>query len=234
MSDMNTRAWIRESLTSLPAKAKNKSLIGRLQQFSQKAVKTKAALSTAIEGAERLSVVFPDAEVGSLTPKVTTIKRKAKLALRDLTADLEAVSKPLFETKMIEMDETASGALKPVQDLWQKKVDESVAPFNSLAQAVSDLKLQGGDALKQHLNVLASAKDRLPSNDAEARAIKARIDALPSIVGTLGLTGEVGTFLISVAANNGSVVQLEQPEVREFLTRYDLWHSLKVSFGKAK
>jgi hypothetical protein len=234
MSDTNTRAWIRESLTSLPAKTKNKSLIGRLQQFSQKALKTKAALSNAIEGAERLSVVFPGAEVVSLTPKVATIKRKAKLALRDLSVDLEVVSKHSFEAKMIDMDETASGALKPVTDLWQKKVDESVTPFNGLAQAVSDLKLQGGNALQQHLNALATAKDRLPLDEAEARAIKTRIDALPSIVGTLGLTGEAGKFLISVAAGNGSTVQLEQPEVRDFLTRYDLWDSLKISFGKAK
>jgi hypothetical protein len=234
MSDVNTRAWIRESLVSLPAKAKNKSLIGRLQQFSQSAAKIKVAMSVSIDSAERLSVVFPDAEVSSLAPRVTIVRRKAKLALRDLTANLEVVSKPLFETKMIEMDETASGALKPVTDLWQRKVDEAVSPFISLAQAVSDLKLEGGDALHQHLKVLANAKDRLPINETEARAIKERIDALPSVVGTLGLTGEAGKFLVSVAAGNGNTVQLEHPEVRDFLTRYDLWRSIRISFGKAK
>ena len=234
MSDQNTRAFIREALVSLPAKTKNKNLLGRLQQFSQSATKVKQTLSGSLEVSKRLLSVFPDAELNSLAPKVSEIKRKAKSAHRDLTGNVDVVSKTSFESKMIEMDEAAASTVKPLSDLWQKRIDEAVTPYIRLSQAVADLKLKGSGELQKHLNALQATRTRLPSSDEEALATKDRLQALPAVIGTLGLTGRAGKFLVAVADRNGDAKDLDDPEIREFLDRYDLWGSLRVSLGDSK
>jgi hypothetical protein len=234
MSDRNSRRWISDTLVSLPAKVKNKSLVGRLRQFSQNATKVKGTVGQAIEDTKRLQIVFPDAGTAVISPRLVEIRRKAKAASRDLSGGVEAVGKQIFENKMIEMVETANGASKPLLELWQRRIDDAITPFIRISQAVADLKLDGSASLQGHIKAIQVASASIPDSTAKAQLIKERLDSLPAIIGGLGLKGKTGEFLIAVAERNGSARDLENLEIRAFLDRYELWGALRVSLGDSK
>jgi hypothetical protein len=231
MSDRNSRQWISDTLVSLPAKTKNKSLVGRLRQFSQNAANVKSSIELSIENSKRLRSVFPSAEVATLEPKLSDIRKKAKAASRDLAGGVDAVAKQVFENKMIEMLEIASGTAKPLLELWQRRIDEAITPFIRISQVVADLKLVGSIGLQEHIAALQTARATIPDSSSKALAIRQRLESLPSIVGGLGLTGKTGKFLVAVAERNGSAKDLDDEEIRLFLDRYQLWGALRVSLG---
>lgn len=234
MSDRSTRQWISDTLVALPAKTKNKSLVGRLRQFSQNAANVKSSIELSIENSKRLRNVFPSAEVTTLAPKLSDIRKKAKAASRDLAGGVDAVAKQVFETKMIEMVEITNGTAKPLLELWQRRIDEAITPFIRIAQVVADLKLVGASGLQEHITALQTARAAIPDSSSKASAIKQRLESLPSIVGGLGLTGKAGKFLVAAAERNGSARDLDDEEIRLFLNRYQLWGALRVSLGDSK
>jgi hypothetical protein len=234
MSDRNTRQWISDTLVSLPAKTKNKSLVGRLRQFSQNAANVKSSVELSIENSKRLRTVFPGAEVAALAPKLSDIRKKAKAASRVLAGGVDAVAKQVFENKMIEMVEIANGIAKPLLEMWQRRIDEAITPFIRISQVVADLKLTGASGLQEHVVALQTARAAIPDSPSKALVIKQRLESLPSIVGGLGLTGKAGRFLVAVAERNGSARDLDDEEIRLFLNRYELWGALRVSFGDLK
>jgi len=234
MSDRNTRQWINDTLVSLPAKTKNKSLVGRLRQFSQNAVSVKSSVALSIENSKQMRTVFPGAELAILAPKLSDIRKKAKATSRDLAGGVDVVAKQVFENKMIEMVEIANGTAKPLLELWQRRIDEAITPFIRISQVVADLKLTGASVLQEHVTALQAARAGIPDSSSKALVIKQRLESLPTIVGGLGLTGKAGKFLVAVAERNGSAKDLDDEEIRLFLNRYELWGALRVSLGDSK
>jgi len=234
MSDQNSRKLIVEALTALPAKTRNKNLVGNLRRFAEIAERSRDVLALSIAGAARLKLVFTDAQLGNLGDRVSNAQKKARTCLREVSQAIDAVAKPTFEARLIEMKDYAAGSVKPVVETWQKRLDDAIRPYEKLAQIVEERRLEGGEALSTVLVRIRGARTQTPPTDAEALAIKDAIAGLPGVVRSLGLTGTVGAFLVAVAEGSGSPRDLERKEVREFLDRYELWDALRVGFGASR
>jgi hypothetical protein len=234
MSDHASRQWIREALSSLPGKTRNKNLVGNLRKFAEMSERSKEALSLALDGATRVKIVFPSAPMTGLTDRVSNAKKKARACLKDVRQSIDAVSKRTFDERMIDVKDHASSSLKPVLEAWQGLLDDSVSPYEKLAQIVRERQLTGGEALTNSLISVRTARLQTPLSEVEALAIKALINNMPEVLRSLGLSETVGTFLVAVAEGTGSVRALEIGEIREFLDRYGMWEALRVSFGGSR
>jgi len=234
MSDGASRTWIAETLAALPAKTRNKNLVGKLGSFSEIAERAKDTLASSMQGAARVKLVFGDANLAPVVDKLSSAQKKARTCVRDINQSLDAVAKASFETRLIEIRDHATGSIRPVLETWQRRIDDSIRPYEKLAQVVQDRHLEGGDALVNALDSIRQSRTQTPGTGQEAATLKSLIEDLPTVVRSLGLTGRVGAFLVAVAEGNGSPQELEQAEVREFLDRYGLWDTLRVSFGVSR
>lgn len=231
MSDRTSRTWIVEALTALPAKTRNKNLVGNLGRFATIAEQARDTLALSLQGAARVNLVFADATTDNVILKLVSAQKKARACVRELTQSLDVVAKPSFETRLIDIKDHATASIRPLMETWQKRIDDATRPYQKLAQVVQDRQLEGADALVSALARIQEARTQTPATNQEARALKVLIDGLPSVVRSLGLTGRVGAFLVAVADGTGSPRELERAEVREFLDRYALWDTLRISFG---
>lgn len=230
MSDSQSRRYILEALQSLPAKRRNKNLVGNLQSFSDHAERSQAVVAQAINGSARMKLVFPDMQLSSATEKISSARRKAKSCLRDLSQSIDAVAKPTFESRLIEMKDHATASIRLLNEAWQKRLGGVVEPYETIVVIVKEHKLQGSEALVAAIEAIKRAQGELPSTNEGANTIKKQITGLSEIITSLGLTGRVGEFLIAVSNGSGSPRDLEVKEIREFLDKYALWNSLRVSF----
>ncbi len=234
MSDRASRIWIAEALTTLPAKTRNKNLVGNLGRFANVAEQARDTLNASLQGAARVKLVFADAVTGNVVDKLVSAQKKTRTCVRDLAQSLDAVAKSSFETRLIDIRDHATGSIRPLLDTWQRRIDDATRPYEKLAQVVQDRHLEGGDALVSALGRIREARTQTPGTNQEALALKALIDGLPGVVRSLGLTGHVRAFLVAVAEGVGSPRDLERADVREFLDRYGLWDTLRVAFGSSR
>jgi hypothetical protein len=234
MSERTGRTWITEALTALPAKTRNKNLVGNLGRFADMAEQARDTLTSSLRGATRMKLVFADAATGNVVEKLVNAQKKARTCVRDLTQSLDVVAKSSFETRVIDIRDHATGSIRPLLESWQRRIDDAIRPYEKLAQVVQDRHLDGGDELVAALGRIKEARTQTPATKEEALGLKVLIDGLPSVVRSLGLTGGVGAFLVAVAEGTGSPRDLERVEVREFLDRYALWDDLRVSFGSSR
>jgi len=233
MSDAQSRQYILDTLASLPAKRRNKNLVGNLKRFSEIAARSRDLLAISIASGERAKLVFSDIQLSTATERVSNARKKAKACLRDLSQNIDAVAKSGFETRLIDMKDYAGTAMRPINEAWQKKVQDIVRPYEILVTIVAERKLKGSGTLVKTLDGIKTQQNEVPATKAAALDTKQRISGLPEIVSSLGLTGKVGEFLIAASRGSGSPRDLENQEIRDFLDRYGLWISLQVSFGAA-
>lgn len=234
MSDQLSRKWIVEALGSLPGKTQNKNLVGKLRKFAELSERSRDSLASAIDGSAKVRLVFPSAQITAVEEKVSNAKKKARASLKELSQSIDAVSKASFETRVIDMKDHATSSVKPVLEAWQRYLEDSISPYERLAQIVEERQLTGGEALTRALASLRKARTEMPATDADALAIKALINDMPEVLRSLGLSKVVGNFLVAVAEGRGSVRALENAEIREFLDRYEMWDVLRISFGGCK
>jgi hypothetical protein len=208
-------------------------LVGNLKRFSEVAERSRELLALSTAGSARAKLVFPDIELSNAAEKISSARKKAKSCLREVSQNLDAVAKIGFENRLIEMKDHSGASIRPITDAWQKRVQDILRPYEILVTIVAERKLKGSETLIATLGVIRSVQNELPDTNRAAIQIKQHISDLPGIVSSLGLTGKVGEFLIAVSRGLGSPRDLENLEIRDFLDKYGLWSSLRVSFGAA-
>ena len=231
MSDQSSRKWIVEALSALPGKTRNKNLVANLRKFAELSELSRDSLVGALDGSAKVNIVFSSAQMAGMEDKVSNAKKKARGCLKELSQSIDAVSKATFETRIIDMKDHASSSVRPVLEAWQKSLDGSINPYERLAQIVQERQLTGGEALTRSLTSLRTTRTETPTSEAGALAIKALINNMPEVLRSLGLSKAVGAFLVAVAEGRGPVRELENIEIREFLDRYQMWDTLRLSFG---
>jgi len=231
MSDQSSRKWIVEALSALPGKTRNKNLVANLRKFAELSELSRDRLVGALDGSAKVKIVFSSAQMAGMEDKVSNAKKKARGCLKELSQSIDAVSKATFETRIIDMKDHASSSVRPVLEAWQKSLDGSINPYERLAQIVQERQLTGGEALTRSLTSLRTTRTETPTSEAGALAIKALINNMPEVLRSLGLSKAVGAFLVAVAEGRGPVRELENIEIREFLDRYQMWDTLRLSFG---
>jgi hypothetical protein len=231
MSDKNNRKWVRETLLTLPDKQRNKTLTGRLTRYAEIAEQSQDSLRSALALSILVKSVFSDSTFPNLAAKVRNAASGARSCQRDLGKGIEAVAKPQFEKRIVDIKEAANGSTKPVTEVWQANIIAGVRAYVQVAKIAADQTLPGGHELNKKLDELISRSSVPPCDQKDAATLNLKLASLPEDVTTLGLTGKAGDFLVAAAEGRGSPRDLENAEIRDLLDRYKLWNSLRVTLG---
>src|SRR5262249_34245489 len=119
-------------------------------------------------------------------------------------------------------------AQKNLKDQWNDLLTSKIADFEKLVRAASGANLAGSKNLTETLNRLRVQGVNPPQNDDSAKRIAADLENLKNSVGTLGLEGKVGEFLIAAAEGRGNPKDLGDTEIVGFIERNNLWNLLSV------
>jgi len=234
MSDAAERQWLREALLALPDKTRNKNLAGSLRRFAEMAEKADESLSLSYRTAKLVTAVFGTSSFPVLSDRASKAAAAARYCQKELAKSIDTVTKNSFEERMIAIKDFAAASGKPVTDVWEKSVSDAIHAYEQVSKVAADRGLPGGRELEAKLTDLRNRTSRPPHDDNDARTFALKLAGLPQEVATLGLTGKAGDFLVAAAEGRGSPRDLENPEVREFLDRYALWGSLRVSLGPTR
>lgn len=234
MSDAAQRQWVREALLALPEKTRNKNLAGSLRRFAEMAEKADESLSLSYRTAKLVTAVFGNSIFPALNDRAGKAAVAARHCQKELAKNIDAVTKNSFEERIIAIKDFAAASGKPVTEVWEKSVADAIHAYEQVSKVAAERGLPGGRELEAKLTDLRNRISRPPHDDNDARAFALKLGGLPQEVATLGLTGKAGEFLVAAAEGRGSPRDLENHEVREFLDRYALWGSLRVSLGPTR
>ena len=234
MSDAVDRQWVREALLALPEKTRNKNLVGSLRRFAEMAEKADETFTLSHQTAKLVMAVFGNSSFPVLTDRASKAATSARHCQKELAKSIDVVTKNSFEERIIAIKDFAAASSKPVTEVWEKGVADAIHAYEQVSKVAADRGLPGGRELESKLSDLRNRTSRPPQDDDDARTFAVRLAGLPQEVATLGLTGRAGEFLVAAAEGRGSPRDLENAEVREFLDRYALWGSLRVSLGPTR
>jgi hypothetical protein len=232
MSDRQCRATLKAALESLPEKDQKKDLVGNLRQFVQNTAQAGDALEKSFQSARLVQRIFDGAEFRQLLDKAADAARTARACGKKLASDVRVVSKDSFEKQIVAIKDYATAGANSVSDVWQKKLTAHIATYQRIAEAARLARVPGSEPLEGALNDLRTRQGVLPCDAADAAKLAKKVVGVAETIQNLGLTGKPRDFLIAAANGQASARDLDEPTVREWLTRYGLWDILRVSVGQ--
>jgi hypothetical protein len=231
MSDRACRQRLKAVLESLPEKEQKKDLVGNLRQFGQNAAQARDYLERSFQAARLVRDVFPGAEFRQLEEKTADAARTARACGKKLVADVRVVSKDSFDKQIVAIKEYATAGANSVSDAWQKRLNAHLDTYQRIAEAARLARVPGSEPLEGTLSELRTRQRALPSDSTDAAKLARNVAGLAETIQKLGLTGKTRDFLVAAANGQASARDLEQADIREWLTRYQLWDILRVRLG---
>lgn len=231
MSDRRSRQGLKAVLEALPDKERKKDLVGNLRQLAQSAVQARDSLEKSFKSARLVQAVFSGTEFRQLLEKAADAARTARAGGKKLAADVRVVSKDSFDKQIVAIKEYATAGANSVSDVWQKRLNTHIDTYQRIADAARLARVPGSEPLEGTLNELRTRQRALPSDATDAARLARKVAGLSETINKLGLTGKTRDFLVAAANGQASARDLEQPEIRDWLTRYQLWDILRVSVG---
>jgi hypothetical protein len=218
---------LRDRIEALTSKRARANQVGLLLEYNKTLAEERSRLeSVAIQRLHAQSV-FPELKLSKVVEDVA----KAAGYARRLAATLRKKQDALqdSERRLIEIKEWARSAAKRVGEGWKEVLEKRIDALRPVVRIAVDARLSGGATLDQALRSIGGRPP--PNTEEEARALGSVLTGLATSVGNLGLKGAAGDFLQRAAAGTARPKDLEEPEVREVLTRYELWDRLSVRLG---
>jgi|ERR1039458_665315 hypothetical protein len=234
MSDRLSRQKLKAALESLPEKEQKKDLVGNLRQFAQSTAQACNSLETSFQTARLVQGIFSGTEFRQLREKAADAARTARACDKKLVADVRVVSKDSFDKQVVAIKDYATAGANSVSDVWQKKLNTHIETYQRIADAARLARVPGSEPLEGTLNELRTRQRLLPSDAIDAAKLAKKVAGVAETIQNLGLTGKPREFLIAAANGQASARDLDQPDIREWLTRYQLWDILRVRVGSAQ
>ena len=231
MSDRACRQKLKTVLESLPEKGQKKVLVGNLRQFAQSAAQARDSLEQSFQAARLVQGVFSGTEFRQLGEKTADAARTARACSKKLVADVHVVSKDSFDKQIVAIKEYATSGANSVSDVWQKRLNTHIETYQRIADAARLAGVPGSEPLEGTLRELRTRLRLLPSDATDAAKLAKKVAGVAETIQNLGLTGKPRDFLVAAANGQASARDLDQPEIREWLTRYKLWDILRVRVG---
>lgn len=220
---------LKARVEALPGKREKQNLIDLLRKFGEDLSGARVNLATAMTQVEHARRVFAEIPRQDVDEAV----RKAALSARRLRSTLEKnlgdILTPGVEKRVLTLKDSAKEAASGVRESWKTMLDRQVGALRPIVTIARDARLQGGEELAHRLDKLAAL--RAPATAEEAAALKSQLESLRESVTALGLKGKAGEFLMRAAQGLARAKDLEQPEVRDVLDRFQLWDRLSVKLG---
>ena len=225
---MNNLAALREKILSIPPKRQRQDLVGSLRQYNEKAQKASGILRTVVNGRNLVSQVFPDGQFSESVDKVRQAARSAGNLLKKLEKDPGIIEKRSFDKLLAGINELALSSLGPLKIQWKKLVSGRIQAFAGLVAAAAEAKLEGSTDLENLLHSIEARMNEPPVSEEQAVSIRNDLDDLVKGVAALELEGPGGLFLIEAAKGAADPRALYEPEIRQFIEKFDLWRLLRV------
>lgn len=219
---------LNKKLEMIPGKSSRKNLVGKLGKYNTISSLAANALAEIFQNSHFAQKVFPEVNLNSVNSNATSAQNAAGKIVAKLQADAENIQHKFVEDKFVELREAMTRAQSNIKDTWRRSVETKVRGYSGLIKAASDAGLSGSKTLQTTLYKLEAEVTHLPAKATDVSRIAGQFQQLENAVASLNLSGKAGEFLIAVAAEGASPRQLLDPEVVEFVEKYDLWSTLTV------
>lgn len=231
MSATNLKT-LRAQIEALPVQQARASIVERLKRFVDRATAAQERLVTAGTGEAVVTRVFVESEAPDGLPKVrdatSRAARAAKRLNRTLSARIEDVERTKSEKDLEDLYESAEAARGHARDAWKEHFERRVSALKPLAEVALAAGLHSASDLVQRLNALGRTP---PATLGAADGVRAEFEAIGTAVAALGMEGEAWKFASAAVKGQAPARALENPEVRAFVDRHQLWDRLRVKLG---
>lgn len=219
---------LNKKLETIPGKSSRKNLVGKLGQYNTISNLAANALGEALQASYFAEKVFPEINLNAVTSNSTSARNSAGKIVAKLRADVQNIQNKFVEDKFVELKEAVTRAQSNIKEAWRRSVETKVKGYSGLIKAANDAGLSGSKSLQSTLDRLETESTHTPANTTDVSRITAYFEQLENAVARLDLKGKAGEFLIAVASDGASPRHLLDPEVVEFIEKYDLWSTLTV------
>ena len=222
---------LKGKIESIPDKERRKDLVGKLAHYSLRTAEARDSLAQSFQSQRCSQSVFPDSNFQRSAEQSRKAASAARALQKKLVKQIEAIKEHALEKQFRDIDEYAKAAQKNLREQWKNLLDRKIADFGNLVKAASGANLAGSKSLTETLSRLRTQTENPPHNDEAAKRIMIDLESLENSVGTLGLKGRAGEFLMAAAMGQGDPKDLGNPEIVAFIERNNLWGLLTVKLG---
>lgn len=222
---------LKQKIESIPEKERRKNLVGKLARYSSKTAEARDSLARSAQAQRCAQSIFPEDSFQRSVKPLREAVSAARTLHKKLVKQIEDVETNASDKQFLAIDEYAKAARNNLKEQWGNLLGRKIADFENLVKAASEAQLAGSKNLTETLSRLRDQRENPPKNDDAAKRIAADLESLKNSVGTLGLEGRVGEFLIAAAEGRGNPKDLGAPEIVAFIDRNNLWNLLSVKLG---
>lgn len=222
---------LKKKIESIPEKERRKNLVGKLAHYNQKTTQAYDSLVWSVRTQQCVRSIFPNGGFQRSVEQTRKASNVARTLQKKLVKQIEAIKEDALDKQFLAIDEFAKAAQRNLKEQWNDLLARKIADFEKLVNAASGANLAGSKSLTGILNRLRAQIVNPPHHDDAAKRIATDLETLENSVGTLGLKGRAGEFLMAAAAGQGNPKDLGDPEIVAFIERYNLWSLLKVKLG---
>jgi hypothetical protein len=218
-----------DTVRSIPSKERHADNVGALSKLCEAVERGTAELANCHATARNAAAVMARDEFSGVGTATAKVARSARLLRRDLEVKPAESWSKRGDDLMMTITEQLAGAKKLLRDRWRAFVDATKRDYGALARAGREAKLPGAVGLENTLQKFEAAASNAPSTAAAAERVKQDLELIRKAIRELGLTGEVGSFMVAAAEAGANPQDLYKPEIRDFLdARPDIWRLLSV------
>lgn len=220
---------LKAQVEALPLKRERTHLVEQLRKYGTDLSKARDELVLATAQSENARHVFPTMPLRDMDESVRKAANSARRLRATLEKHLEDISTQGVEKRVLALKELARDAVTGGKEQWKGFLGKRIASLRPIVEVARDARLEGSEALQRQLDALINRE--APRTPQEASEIKARLEQLNASVASLGLEDAAGRFLMRAVEGNASPKDLEDPEVRKVLDRFQLWDRLSIRLG---
>jgi hypothetical protein len=214
---------------ALPLKRERTRLVEQLRKYGTDLSKAREELVLAAAQTENARHVFPEIplrDVDESVKKAANAARKLRSILQNQIEDIRTAG---VEKRVVTLKDYARSASTGGKEQWKGVLGKHIASLRPLVEVARDARLEGSEPLQRQLDALTSRE--APRTPQDAMEIKARLEQLKVSVASLGLEDVAGRFLMRAVEGTARPKDLEDPEVRKALDRFQLWDRLSIRLG---
>ncbi|MFO0395522.1 MAG: hypothetical protein ACK51E_02750 [Gemmatimonadota bacterium] len=220
-------AGLRERVVRFPARREEVKRLQTLEQYAKFTADFRDQVVRVRAQAMHLRYVFAECDTSESERTQQNIRSRAE-ALEQVMAGGPAAWDSDGRRPLQELRRAVDAATAAVQREWKREVDDVIAKYERLGQALLRAGMADGAAINEALGRVRRLSEP-PLMESEARRAAESVASVRAAVARLGASGLVEEFLVAALDGRASAQDLRQAGVVRFLDENQLWDLLRVS-----
>jgi F0F1-type ATP synthase membrane subunit b/b' len=226
---MTNLAHIKLLLEKLPQFHKERGLKDNFCDYGKNVSESLQELEKAYKNLKSLETLEEnETSKKKVLKEIKNAIKDAKNLKEEISDNAQNISKTATSNAVVRITDAHKSANKECRERWKNFIEKREEKWGKLANLVDKLPKTGGKEFKVAFDNLARYKTNIPQTNEEIQKIQQLRDELNSGVSKLGLEGAFGKFLEAAADGNALISELNKPEIKELLEKYNLWDSFRV------